>query len=79
MAIKLDAELRQWIDLDLDEEGGPCLAQPTTCDKLSATGATVALWVKVGIPGEFPGIISSRRTKTARGFQIGKTNTGHLM
>ena len=76
MVIRLDAELRQWIDLNIHVIGGPCIAQPDTCGD---SGGTVALWVKVGIPGEFPGIISSRRTVKARGFQICQTNTGHLM
>ena len=68
MAIKLDAELRQWIDLDLDEEGWPCLAKPTTCHK---PGATVTLWVKVGIPGEFPGIISSEKDENCQRISNG--------
>ena len=74
MAMRLEAWQRQWIDLGRQLE--PCLPRPTTC---RPPGATVALWVKVEAPGQFPGIISSRRTDSARGFQIGQTNAGDLV
>ena len=67
-AIKLDGSKRQWIDLGIVPEA--CLAQPDTC---SDKGGSVALWVKVAGGNVVPGIISSRKTKAARGFQIGYT------
>ena len=54
----------------LREQLRPCLPQPNTC---GAPGAAVSLWIKVQAPGQFPGIISSRRMDTARGFQLGYT------
>ena len=47
-----------------------CLAQPDTC---GASGGSVALWVKVTAGNVVEGVISSKKTKTARGFQIGYT------
>ena len=71
MGIKLDASLSQWIDLGSPK--GVCLAQPDIC---RANGGSVGLWVKLEAGGKLPGIISSKRTETARGFQLGYNNVG---
>ena len=69
--MKLDAAQRQWIDLGPHPEA--CLAQPDTC---GGDGGAVSFWVRVQTGGILPGLMSSKKTERARGFQIGYNYVG---
>ena len=71
MGVKLDATKRQWIDLGPHPEA--CLAQPDTC---LLDGGAVSFWVKVPAGVSHPGLMSSKKTERARGFQIGYNYVG---
>ena len=71
MGIRLDASRRQWIDLGIHLEA--CLTQPDTC---GGDGGALGFWVRVDAPGRLPGIISSKKTEFARGFQLGYNIVG---
>ena len=71
MGVKLDAAQRQWIYLGPHPEA--CLAQPDTC---GGEGGAVSFWVRVEAPGQLLGLMSSKKTERARGFQIGYNYVG---
>ena len=64
-AVKLDATLREWLDLGIHTEA--CLTQPDTC---SSTGGSVSMWIKIG-PSTYTGIITTKQnSQNVRGFNL---------